>query len=80
MMNNDYYNKDNNYDAQSQNMDRTECKRPSRGYNNYNKLNKTITIKNILEAYFAKAGVGNFFCKKSEIQSIKNMAGASLLK
>jgi hypothetical protein len=57
MMNNDYYNKDNDYDAQPQNMDRTEYKRPSRGYNNYNKLNKTITIKNLLETYFVKGYV-----------------------
>jgi hypothetical protein len=38
-------------------MDRAENKRPSRGYKNYNKLNKTITIKNYLEAYFAKGYV-----------------------
>ena len=56
-MNNNYYNENNDNNSQPQNMDRTEYKRPSRGYNNHYKYNKTLNIKNILEAYFAKGYV-----------------------
>jgi hypothetical protein len=45
MMNNKNYNEINDYDTRPQNMDMTEDERPSRGYKNYDKNNKTITTK-----------------------------------
>jgi hypothetical protein len=45
-------NSNNNSDNKPQNMDRAEQKRPSRGFKNYDKTNKTCTTKNYLETYF----------------------------
>jgi hypothetical protein len=42
----------NSNNNKPQNMDRTEQKRPSRGFKNSDKNNKTFTTKNYLETYF----------------------------